>query len=346
MPPSVPAVSISPPLDALARPLRDLRISVTDRCNFRCPYCMPAEIFDTNYRFVARSDLLDFAEIERLVRVFVRLGVSKLRITGGEPLLRRGLPVLIKQLSKLPGITDIALTTNGVLLPAYAEELARAGLQRVTVSLDTLDPAQFRQLSGRDQPLSTVLAGIEAARAAGLHPLKINAVIQRDVNLDAIIPLADFAREQQVAVRYIEYMDVGTCNGWQPQQVVSGREIRHIVQQRYPLQPLSATYRGEVARRYGFVDGSAGEIGFITSISEPFCGTCSRARLSCEGKWYTCLFASDGLDLRGPLRAGLTEDALCVLLQQHWQQRRDRYSEERAEHAGQRQKVEMYAIGG
>ncbi|HWN48187.1 MAG TPA: GTP 3',8-cyclase MoaA, partial [Steroidobacteraceae bacterium] len=335
------------PLDALRRPIHDLRISVMDRCNFRCPYCMPRETFHESYRFLKSNERLDFAELLRLARVFVRAGVKKLRITGGEPLLRPNLSDLIGDLTSLPGIEDIALTTNGMLLAKYATELKAAGLTRITVSLDTLDPGVFAQMSGGFGGVAEVLDGIEHARRAGLAPIKINTVVQRGVNDHTLLDLIEHFRGTGVIVRFIEYMDVGTRNHWNPALVVPSRELAARVHARWPIVPRERDYRGEVAERHLFEDG-AGEIGFISSVSQPFCGDCSRARISSDGSFYTCLFATQGMDLRGPLRAGATDDELFELIRGVWSGRRDRYSELRASmrDAAGLHKVEMNYIGG
>jgi len=335
------------PLDALRRPIHDLRISVMDRCNFRCPYCMPRETFHESYRFLKSSERLDFAEILRLARVFVRAGVKKIRITGGEPLLRPNLADLIGDLTQLPDIEDIALTTNGVLLGKYATELKAAGLQRITVSLDTLDPEVFAKMSGGFAGVSEVLDGIEQARRAGLAPVKINTVVQRGVNDHTLLDLLAHFRGTGVIVRFIEYMDVGTRNHWNPALVVPSSELAARIHARWPIAPLERNYRGEVAERYAFADG-AGELGFISSVSQPFCGECSRARISSDGSFYTCLFATQGMDLRAPLRAGASDDELYELVRGIWTGRRDRYSELRASmrDAAELHKVEMNYIGG
>jgi cyclic pyranopterin phosphate synthase len=336
-----------PPLDTMRRPIHDLRISVMDRCNFRCPYCMPRETFHESYRFLKSSERLDFAEIVRLARVFANLGVSKLRITGGEPLLRPNLPDLVGDLTQLPGIEDIALTTNGMLLAKYATELKAAGLQRITVSLDTLDPEVFKQMSGGSGGVSEVLDGIEHARRAGLAPIKINTVVQRGVNDHTLLDLLAHFRGSGVIVRFIEYMDVGTRNHWNPQLVLPSRELAARIHSRWPIAPRERNYRGEVAERYTYEDG-AGEIGFISSVSQPFCGNCSRARISSDGSFYTCLFATQGTDLRAPLRAGASDEELYQLVRGVWSGRRDRYSELRASlrDAAELHKVEMNYIGG
>lgn len=336
-----------PPLDALRRPIHDLRISVMDRCNFRCPYCMPRETFHDSYRFLRSNERLDFGEIVRLARIFVRAGVKKLRITGGEPLLRPNLPDLIGDLTQLAGIEDIALTTNGMLLAKYATELHAAGLKRITVSLDTLDPEVFARMSGGFGGVSEVLDGIEHARRAGLSPIKINTVVQRGVNDHTVLDLLAHFRGTGVIVRFIEYMDVGTRNHWNPSMVMPSRELAALVHSRWPIAPVDRNYRGEVAERHVYADG-AGEIGFISSVSQPFCGDCSRARISSDGSLYTCLFATEGTDLRGPLRAGASDDELFDLIRGVWTGRRDRYSELRASmrDAAGMHKVEMNYIGG
>ena len=343
----VPLTRVRTPSDALGRPIHDLRISVMDRCNFRCPYCMPRETFHESYRFLKSNERLDFAELLRLARVFVRAGVKKLRITGGEPLLRPNLSDLIGDLTSLPGIEDIALTTNGMLLAKYATELKAAGLTRITVSLDTLDPGVFAQMSGGFGGVAEVLDGIEHARRAGLAPIKINTVVQRGVNDHTLLDLIEHFRGTGVIVRFIEYMDVGTRNHWNPALVVPSRELAARIHARWPIVPRERDYRGEVAERHLFEDG-AGEIGFISSVSQPFCGDCSRARISSDGSFYTCLFATQGMDLRGPLRAGATDDEIFELIRGVWSGRRDRYSELRASmrDAAGLHKVEMNYIGG
>jgi GTP 3',8-cyclase len=335
------------PLDRRGRAMHDLRISVMDRCNFRCPYCMPKEAFGEGYRFLGATERLSFPEISRLAALFVGLGVRKLRLTGGEPLLRAGLPELVGDLAALPDVEDVALTTNGVLLARHAEELKAQGLGRVTVSLDSLDPAVFRTMSGGFGSPAEILEGIDAALAAGLAPVKINCVVQRGVNDQTVLPLIDRFRGTAVVVRFIEYMDVGTRNHWDLGRVVPSRELHSVVHARWPLVPVAAGYRGEVAERYAFADGR-GEIGFISSVSQPFCGACTRARLSSEGVLYTCLFATHGLDLRTPLRAGADDAALAELIRTAWLGRGDRYSEIRAgvHAAGSEHKIEMYYIGG
>ena len=334
-------------LDARRRPMHDLRISVMDRCNFRCPYCMPRETFHDSYRFLKSSERLDFGELLRLARVFVRAGVRKIRITGGEPLLRPNLADFIGDLTQVSDIEDIALTTNGVLLAKYASELKAAGLDRITVSLDTLDPEVFAKMSGGFGGVGEVLDGIEHARRAGLAPIKINTVVQRGVNDHTVLDLLAHFRGTGVIVRFIEYMDVGTRNHWNPALVVPSRELAAMVSARWPLEPRDREYRGEVAERHVFADGS-GEVGFISSVSQPFCGDCSRARISSDGSFYTCLFATQGMDLRAPLRAGASDEELYERVRSVWSARRDRYSELRASRrdTADLHKVEMNYIGG
>jgi cyclic pyranopterin phosphate synthase len=336
------------PLDRLARPLHDLRISVMDRCNFRCPYCMPKEKFHENYRFLKSQDRLSFEEILRLSRLFAALGVRKLRLTGGEPLLRANLSDLVGDLTMIPGIEDIALTTNGVLLGQHAVDLHANGLRRVTVSLDTLDPVIFERMSGGFAALDQVLRGIDSAIAAGLTPVKINAVIERGVNDHTALDLIERFRGKPVIVRFIEFMDVGNRNAWRPEMVVPSRELAARIIARWPMHPVAENYRGEVAQRWRFDDG-AGEVGFISSVSQPFCGACSRARLSSEGKFYTCLFATEGLDLRAAMRDGASDSDIESLIRSRWLGRSDRYSELRDElrrSEPQPKKIEMYYIGG
>jgi GTP 3',8-cyclase len=336
------------PLDRLGRPLHDLRISVMDRCNFRCPYCMPKEQFHENYQFLKSHDRLSFDEIVRLSKLFASLGVRKLRLTGGEPLLRANLAELIGDLTGIPGIDDIALTTNGVLLGKHAVDLRANGLKRITVSLDTLDKDIFARLSGGFGALDQVLAGIDAAIGAGLTPVKLNAVIERGVNDHTALDLVEHFRGSPVIVRFIEFMDVGNRNHWRPDMVVPSRELAARIAERWPMHPVSQNYRGEVAQRWRFDDG-AGEVGFISSVSQPFCGACSRARLSSEGKFYTCLFATQGIDLRAPLRDGANDAELLRMIRGVWIERTDRYSELREELRGKEpesKKIEMYYIGG
>ncbi len=336
-------------LDRLGRALRDLRISVTDRCNFRCPYCMPSEVFGRDYQFLPRDEILGYEEIRRLATVFVGLGVRKLRITGGEPTVRRGLPDLVAMLAELPTPeherVDLAMTTNGSALRALARTLADAGLRRVTVSLDSLDDAVFRRMNGVDVPVAKVLDGIDAAVEAGLGPIKINVVLKRGENDDGIVAMARWARDAGHVLRFIEYMDVGTTNGWRLDQVVPAAEVVEVIGREWPLEPADAGYRGEVAERWRYVDGG-GEIGLIASVTRPFCGDCTRARISAEGKLYTCLFSAVGHDLREPLRAGQSDEALAALVAGIWAGRDDRYSERRAAATGSLPKIEMFALGG
>ncbi len=340
------ASSDAPPRDQRGRRLSDLRISVVDRCNFRGPYCMPEDQYPRDYQFLSKAERLRFEEMERLVRIFAALGVHKLRLTGGEPLLRRELPQLVRLLAQVPGIDDIALTSNGSLLGAQVQALRDAGLQRITLSIDTLDAQTFREMSGDRGEIADVLAAISAAERAGFAPIKINCVVMRGTNDGQILDLLDHFRGSGHIVRFIEYMDVGTCNDWKRDLVVPSDELRELIAARWPLRALDPTCRGEVARRYAFADG-AGEIGFISSVSVPFCGDCSRARLSADGKLYTCLFANSGHDLRGPLRAGASDAELTSLIHSVWTARDDRYSEIRsAATLASREHVEMYAIGG
>jgi len=333
------------PHDTLQRPLHDLRISVIDRCNFRCPYCMPEDKYKDDYVFLKKDERLRFEEIERIARIFAQLGVRKLRLTGGEPLLRRDLPTLVAMLAKIELIDDIALTTNGVLLPRFAQALRDAGLQRLTVSLDSLNPDVFRQLSGEKGEVDEVLAGISAAERAGFTQIKINCVVMRGVNDGDALDLIDHFRGTGHIVRFIEYMDVGTMNGWRKDLVVPSAELKARIAQRWALEPLNPNYRGEVAQRYAL---SGGEIGFISSVSQPFCGDCTRGRLSADGKLYTCLFAQAGHDIRTAMRAGADDTAMAALIAGFWRARKDRYSEIRAEirESGTREKVEMFSIGG
>ena len=331
--------------DTFGRPLRDLRISVTDRCNFRCTYCMPKEVFNREWEFLARDLLLSFEEITRVTRIFARLGVEKLRITGGEPLMRRGIPDLVGSLAEVEGIHDIALTTNGSLLARRAVELTEAGLDRVTVSLDSLDDETFMAMNDVGFSVSKVLDGITAATNAGLTPVKVNVVVKRGVNDDDVVPMADYFKGTGHIVRFIEYMDVGRTNGWRLDDVVPAAEIVASIAAVHPLEPVVPQYPGEVAQRYQYKDGS-GEFGVISSVSQPFCGTCSRARISAEGKLYTCLFATGGTDLREPMRAGATDEDIESLIRSVWEKRDDRYSEIRSEATINLPKVEMSYIGG
>jgi len=331
--------------DTLDRPLRDLRISVTDRCNFRCVYCMPKEVFGPSFQFLEREELLTYEEIVRLARLFIAHGVEKIRVTGGEPLVRRDLPLLIEQLAALDGLRDLTLTTNGALLPAQARPLREAGLERITVSLDSLDDATFRAMNDVDVGVDVVLAGIDAAREAGLWPIKVNAVVKRGLNDHNIVDLARHFHGTGVILRFIEYMDVGTTNGWVLDHVVPAAEIVERIGAELPLEPLDPNYQGEVARRYRYRDGG-GEIGVITSITQPFCGDCTRARLSPEGQLFTCLFGSSGFDLRPLLRGGFTDDEIADALARVWRIRDDRYSDLRTEATHELKRVEMSHIGG
>jgi cyclic pyranopterin phosphate synthase len=329
-------------LDTFGRPLRDLRISVTDRCNFRCVYCMPKEVYGRDHAFLERRELLTFEEIARVAGVFVARGVQKIRITGGEPLVRRDVERLVAQLSALD--VDLTLTTNGSLLPQKAQLLADAGLRRVTVSLDSLDDRQFRALNDVDFPVDRVLEGIDAASAAGL-PVKVNAVIKRGANDDQIVPMARFFREQGHTLRFIEFMDVGHTNGWRLDDVVPAVEIIDTLNRAFGVEPVDPGYRGEVAKRWRYKDGK-GEIGVIASVTQPFCGDCTRARLSAEGKLFTCLFAIRGHDLRALIRGGATDEELTGALANVWNSRKDRYSELRSDATESLPKVEMSYIGG
>ena len=337
------------PLDRLGRPLHDLRISVTDRCNFRCTYCMPKEIFGHDYAFLPKDQVLSFEEIERAARAFVALGVEKLRITGGEPLVRRGLPELIRMLAELRTPDgrelDLTLTTNGAALRSLAQPLADAGLRRVTVSLDSLDDAVFGTMNGVEFPVARVLEGIDAALAAGLTPVKINMVVRRGINEASIVPMARWARETGVTLRFIEYMDVGHSNGWRLDEVVPAADLIDTITRQWPAEPAEPGYRGEVAGRWRYLDG-AGEFGVISSVTQPFCRDCTRARLSADGRLYTCLFAVAGLDVRAVLRDGSTDEELHTFLADAWTRRDDRYSELRAQSTSDLPKIEMFAIGG
>jgi len=330
--------------DALGRPLRDLRISVTDRCNFRCVYCMPKEVFGRDYAFLPRAELLSFEEIERLARIFVRHGVEKIRLTGGEPLVRRDLELLVAMLARIDGL-DLTLTTNGSLLPHKAQALADAGLGRITVSLDSLDDEVFRAMNDVDFPVERVLAGIEAAAAAGLTPVKVNMVVRRGLNEDSVLPMARYFRESGHILRFVEYMDVGHTNGWRLDDVVPAAELVAAIRAELPLEPVEPAYRGEVARRWRYRDGG-GEIGLIASVTQPFCGDCTRARVSADGKLYTCLFALRGHDLRAVLRSGASDDELSRAISDVWRVREDRYSELRTAETADIPKVEMSYIGG
>jgi len=331
-------------LDTRNRPLHDLRISVTDRCNFRCVYCMPKEIYGRGYQFLQKDQLLTFEELARLATIFASLGTKKIRLTGGEPLMRRGLDALVRMLAEIPDI-DLTLTTNGSLLTEQAPALAAAGLKRVTVSLDSLDDTVFKCMNDVDFPVARVLAGIDAAVAAGLAPVKINMVVRRGLNEGSILAMARHFRNTGHILRFIEYMDVGHTNGWRLEDVVSAREIVRTIDAELPLLPIEANYRGEVAERWRYADGS-GEIGVIASVTQPFCADCTRARLSADGGLYTCLFATTGRDLRGLLRAGASDDEIRAAIETTWVERADRYSEQRSSETVGLHKIEMSFIGG
>lgn len=331
--------------DKLRRPLQDLRISVTDKCNFRCQYCMPAEIFGPDFKFLPKDEILSFEEIERLAVVFSKLGVRKLRITGGEPLLRKNISSLISRLTDIEDIDDIGLTTNGVLLAKEADNLKRAGLKRVNVSLDALNDEIFKRINGRGVGSKVVLNGIEAAIRAGLG-VKVNMVVQKEVNESEIIPMAEHFRNMGVTLRFIEFMDVGNTNGWNFQKVVTKKEIFNRLAEHFELEPVDPDYFGEVAKRYRYKNSKT-EVGFITSVSESFCSSCTRARISADGKFYTCLFASRGHDLRSILRTHENEAPLMEEIRSIWQGRKDRYSDERTEDSARlKEKIEMSYIGG
>ncbi|PER26014.1 MULTISPECIES: GTP 3',8-cyclase MoaA [Bacillus] len=333
-------------LDKLQRPLKDLRISVTDRCNFRCRYCMPEEIFGPDYSFLSNDKILSFDEIERITRIFVSLGVRKLRITGGEPLLRRGLPELIERLHKIDGVEDIGLTTNGSLLKKFAPDLYKAGLSRVTVSLDSLEEERFFYLNGNRSKVQKVLEGIQAAAEVGMK-IKINMVVQKGKNEQDILQMAQYFKENKHILRFIEYMDVGNYNGWELKEVVSKQEIVDAIHKIMPLERIEANYAGEVATRYRYI-GSDEEIGIISSVTDSFCSSCTRARISAEGKLYTCLFASKGNDLRELLRFGYTDEEITDVVRDIWNNREDRYSDERLSNSNKKPmpKIEMSHIGG
>ena len=330
--------------DTLGRPLRDLRISVTDRCNFRCTYCMPKEVFGREYQFLERDELLTFEEIERVARVFVAHGITKIRLSGGEPLIRRNLERLVEMLARIPGL-DLAMTTNASLLAHKAESLRRAGLERITVSLDSLDNEVFMAMNDVRFPVDRVLEGIEAAEAFGFHPIKVNCVVRRGMNEHTVVDMARRFKGTGHIVRFIEYMDVGTTNGWRLDDVVPARQIVEMIDAEMPIEPVEPNYEGEVANRYRYRDGS-GEIGIIASVTQPFCGTCTRARLSADGSLYTCLFATVGHDLRAAIRSGASDDDLSSLIAGVWARRGDRYSEIRSAATTSLPKVEMSYIGG
>jgi GTP 3',8-cyclase len=333
-------------LDKLHRPLRDLRISVTDRCNFRCRYCMPEEIFGPDYSFLSNDKILSFDEIERITRIFVSLGVRKLRITGGEPLLRKNLPELIERLNKIGGVEDISLTTNGSLLKKFAADLYKAGLSRVTVSLDSLEEERFAYLNGNRSKVKTVLGGIQAAAEVGMK-IKINMVVQKGKNEQDIIQMAQYFKENKHILRFIEYMDVGNFNGWKLDEVISKQEILETIHKVMPLEQIEANYPGEVATRYRYIDNDE-EIGIISSVTDSFCSSCTRARISAEGKLYTCLFASKGKDLRELLRSGQTDEGITDVIRDIWNNRSNRYSDERLRNTNKKTlpKIEMSHIGG
>ncbi|MGG0724750.1 GTP 3',8-cyclase MoaA [Bacillus mycoides] len=333
-------------LDKLDRPLKDLRISVTDRCNFRCRYCMPEEIFGRDYSFLSNDKILSFDEIERITRIFVSLGVRKLRITGGEPLLRKDLPELIQRLNEIDGVEDIGLTTNGSLLKKFAPDLYKAGLSRVTVSLDSLNEERFSYLNGNRSKVKTVLAGIQAAAEAGMK-IKMNMVVQKGKNEQDIVQMAEYFKENKHILRFIEYMDVGNFNGWELGEVVSKQEIVEMIHKVMPFERIEANYPGEVATRYRYI-GSDEEIGIISSVTDSFCSSCTRARISAEGKLYTCLFASKGNDIKELLRSGCTDEEITNVIRDIWNNRSDRYSDERLSNTNKKTmpKIEMSHIGG
>jgi cyclic pyranopterin phosphate synthase len=334
------------PLDLLGRPLRDLRISVTDRCNFRCTYCMPREIFGRDFEFLRRDELLSYEEITRLAALFAQLGVEKIRLTGGEPMLRRDLESLVEMLAHVKGICDLTITTNGSLLTRErAQTLKDAGLHRITISLDSLDDAVFRAMNDVNFPVARVLDAIDAADAAGLSPIKIDMVLKRGVNEESIVDMARRFRGTGHIVRFIEYMDVGTTNGWRMQDVVPGREVIEHIGREWPIEPVTPNYFGEVAERWRYRDG-AGEFGVITSVTQPFCGSCTRARLTADGQLYLCLFATEGHDLRQPLRHRATDEEILDVIRSAWRVRDDRYSEIRSAETVGLPKVEMSRIGG
>ncbi len=331
-------------IDTFGRPIHDLRISITDRCNFRCVYCMPKEVFGRDYAFLARKEILTFEEIYRLSRIVANLGVRKIRLTGGEPLVRRDMEQLVEMLGSIPDL-DLTLTTNGSLLAQKAPALKRAGLKRVTISLDSLDDRVFAVMNDVDFPVERVLEGIEAARAAGLTPIKINMVVKRGINEQSILPMARHFHGTEYVLRFIEYMDVGSTNGWRLDDVVPARDIIAMINAEMPMEPLEPNYQGEVAKRWRYKDGQ-GEVGFITSVTQPFCGDCTRARLSAEGRLYTCLFANNGFDLRRLLRGGASDEEISEAIAAIWRRREDRYSEIRSSETAALPKVEMSYIGG
>ncbi len=334
-----------PILDKFQRPFRDLRVSVTDRCNFRCPYCMPAEIYGERYQFLPRSDLLTFEEITRIVNITVSLGVKKVRITGGEPLVRQDVEKLVSMISRINGVEDLAMTTNAYLLSGIAQTLKDAGLHRITVSMDSVDDDVFQRMNGRGFGTAKVMNGIDSAKRAGFNPIKINAVVQKGINDHTLVDLAKWCRDNGHIPRFIEYMDVGTLNEWKLDEVLPADEIVRIIGEELPVEQLNPAYVGEVARRYRYLDDK-GEFGVISSVTQPFCGDCTRLRLSPEGRLVTCLFAESGTDLREPMRNGATDEQVSDIIQGTWSVREDRYSEERSTMNEPRGKVEMYHIGG
>nr|MCS5643718.1 GTP 3',8-cyclase MoaA [Dehalococcoidia bacterium] len=335
----------APILDKFRRPLRDLRVSVTDRCNFRCPYCMPAEIYGERYQFLPRNDLLTFEEITRIVNITVGLGVKKVRITGGEPLVRQDVEKLVSMISRINGVEDLAMTTNAYLLSGMAQTLKDAGLHRITVSMDSVDDDVFQRMNGRGFGTAKVMNGIDSAKRAGFNPIKINAVVQKGINDHTLVDLAKWCRDNGHIPRFIEYMDVGTLNEWKLDEVLPASEIVRIIGEELPVKQLDPAYVGEVARRYRYLDDK-GEFGVISSVTQPFCGDCTRLRLSPEGRIVTCLFAETGTDLREPMRNGATDEQVSDIIQGTWRVREDRYSEERTTMNEPRSKVEMYHIGG
>jgi len=338
-------MSTEPILDKFRRPLRDLRVSVTDRCNFRCPYCMPAEIYGERYQFLPRNDLLTFEEITRIVNITVGMGVKKVRITGGEPLVRQDVEKLVSMISRINGVEDLAMTTNAYLLSGMAQTLKDAGLHRITVSMDSVDDDVFQRMNGRGFGTAKVMNGIDSAKRAGFNPIKINAVVQKGINDHTLVDLAKWCRDNGHIPRFIEYMDVGTLNEWKLDEVLPAGEIVRIIGEKLPVEKLDPAYVGEVARRYRYLDDK-GEFGVISSVTEPFCGDCTRLRLSPEGRIVTCLFAETGIDLREPMRNGATDEQVLDIIQGTWRVREDRYSEERTTMNEGRRKVEMYHIGG
>jgi len=334
-----------PILDKFQRPFRDLRVSVTDRCNFRCPYCMPAEIYGERYQFLPRNDLLTFEEITRIVNITVSLGVKKVRITGGEPLVRQDVEKLVSMISRINGVEDLAMTTNAYLLSGIAQTLKDAGLHRITVSMDSVDDDVFQRMNGRGFGTAKVMNGIDSAKRAGFNPIKINAVVQKGINDHTLVDLAKWCRDNGHIPRFIEYMDVGTLNEWKLDEVLPADEIVRIIGEELPVEQLNPAYVGEVARRYRYLDDK-GEFGVISSVTQPFCGDCTRLRLSPEGRIVTCLFAETGTDLREPMRNGATDEQVSDIIQGTWRVREDRYSEERTTMNEPRSKVEMYHIGG